>query len=192
MRTLSRLLLALCLGSACTAGATAVQTSPKPSLCTEYAGWSWREAFGVRFSVPSAWNGPQDIRPQETGGGPRNWLTFSDATGTTQVSIWLVDDTAEHFAATRLTAQGSDRRSVTISEAGQSRDVIEVDAGPTGPGTFIQRHLVVPLAARLTVDVWLAAPLGGSRLSAEQMQVQDRIAMRMSPLPRAPAANGCT
>ncbi len=191
MRTWSLLVLALILGDACTAEATALRTSPMPSSCTEYAGWSWRESFGVRFSVPTDWIGPQDIRPQETGGAPRNWLTFSDATGTTQVSVWLIDDAAQHFATTRLTAQGSDRKNVTISDAGERRDVIEVDAGPTGPGTFIQRHLVVPLTTTLAVDVWLSAPPNGSRLSAEQMRVQDRIAIRLSPIPTSPAASGC-
>src|SRR5205823_1015140 len=79
-------------------------------MSSDYAGWGWRDAFGVQFSVPSTWTGPEDIDTQKSAGAPKNWLVFRDATGSIQMSVWLIEDTAEHFAATRLTAQGSDRR----------------------------------------------------------------------------------
>jgi hypothetical protein len=155
-------------------------------MSSDYAGWEWRDAFGVQFSVPSAWTGPEDIDTQKTGGSPRNWLVFSDASGSVQVSAWLIDDTAEHFAASRLTSQGSDRRSVTITDAGQSRDVIEVHApatwsGPTGAGSYDNRHLVVQVTPTLAADVFVSAPRinGPSTVTPEQIQLQDRITVRL-------------
>jgi hypothetical protein len=154
-------------------------------LSSDYPGWESRDAFGVQFSVPAAWNGPADIDTQKGPGAPKNWLVFTDAGGSTQVSVWLVDDTAEHFAATRL--QGSDRRTLTISDAGQSRDVIEVHAtaiwsGPTGAGSYDNRHLVVQVTPTLAADVFVSAPRinGPSSLTPEQVQLQDRISVRLA------------
>ena len=154
-------------------------------MSSDYAGWGWHDAFGVQFSVPSAWAGPEDIDTQKTGGAPKNWLVFTDASGSTQVSVWLVEDTAERFAATRLTAQGSDRRTVTITDAGQSRNVIEVHApatwsGPSGAGSYDNRHLVVQVTPTLAADVFVSAPRvnGPSSVTAEQVQLQDRITVR--------------
>jgi hypothetical protein len=154
-------------------------------MSSDYAGWDWRDAFGVRFSVPSTWKGPEDIDTQKSGGAPKNWLVFTDASGSTQVSAWLIDDTAEHFAATRL--QGSDRRTVTITDAGQSRNVIEVHApatwsGPTGAGSYDNRHLVVQVTPTLAADVFVSAPRinGPSSVTPEQSQLQDRITVRIS------------
>jgi hypothetical protein len=157
-------------------------------MSSDYAGWEWRDAFGVQFSVPSAWKGPVDIDTQKTGGAPKNWLVFTDASGSTQVSVWLIDDTAEHFAATRLTtSQGSERHSATLTDAGQSRDVIEAHAqaswyGPTGAGSYDNRHLVVQVTPTLAADVFVSAPRinGPSSVTPEQIQLQDRVTVRLS------------
>jgi len=156
-------------------------------MSSDYAGWEWRDAFGVQFSVPAAWKGPEDIDTQKTGGAPKNWLVFTDASGSTQVSVWLIDDTAEHFAATRLTSQGSERHSATLTDAGQSRDVIELHAqaswyGPTGAGTYDNRHLVVQVTPTLAADVFVSAPRinGPSSVTPEQIQLQDRVTVRLS------------
>jgi hypothetical protein len=153
-------------------------------MSSDYPGWEWRDAFSAQFSVPAAWHGPTDIDTQKGAGAPKNWLVFTDATGSTQVSVWLVDDTAEHFATTRL--QG-DRRTSTISDAGQTRDVIEVHApatwsGPTGAGSYDNRHLVVQVTPTLAADVFVSAPRinGPSSVTPEQIQLLDRITVRIS------------
>jgi hypothetical protein len=155
-------------------------------LSSDYAGWASRDGFGVRFSVPSAWNGPEDIDTQKGAGAPKNWLVFTDSSGETQVTVWLFSDTtAETFATTRL--QGSERKNVTIVDAGQTRNVIEVHApaswsGPTGSGSYDNRHLVVQLTPSLVADVIVNAPRisGASSVSAEQVLTQDRITVRIA------------
>jgi hypothetical protein len=155
-------------------------------MSSDYAGWGSRDAFGVRFSVPSSWKGPDDIDTQKGAGAPKNWLVFTDAGGETQVTVWLFSDTtAEMFVTTRL--QGSERKNVTIADAGQLRNVIEVHApaswsGPTGSGSYDNRHLVVQLTQSLVADVIVNAPriLGASKLSAEQVLTQDRITVRIA------------
>jgi hypothetical protein len=157
-------------------------------MSSDYAGWGSRDAFGVRFSVPSAWKGPEDIDTRKGGGAPKNWLVFTDASGQSQVTVWLIADiTAERFVTTRLTAQGSERTNATITDAGQMRNVIEVHApaswsGPTGAGSYDNRHLVVQLTPSLVADVIVNAPLinGASKLSAEQIRTQDRITVRIA------------
>jgi hypothetical protein len=157
-------------------------------MSSDYAGWGSREAFGVRFSVPSSWKGPEDIDTQKGAGAPKNWLVFTDPGGQSQVTVWLIaDTTAEAFVRTRLTSLGSERRNVTITDAGQTRDVIEVHApaswsGPTGAGSYDNRHLVVQLSPSLVADVIVNAPLinGASKLSAEQVRTQDRITLRIA------------
>lgn len=157
-------------------------------MSSDYAGWSWRDAFGARFSVPSSWNGPEDIDTQKDAGAPKNYLVFTDAAGKTQVTIWLWNATSTDEVATTRLAGGS-RRSVTITDAGQSRDVIEVHAqaswyGPTGAGSYDNRHLLVQLTPAIVADVIVSAPQvnGPSNLSAEQIQLQDRITVRLSPI----------
>jgi hypothetical protein len=138
--------------------------------------------------VPSPWKGPEDIDTQKGAGAPKNWLVFTDPGGQSQVTVWLIaDTTAEAFVRTRLTSLGSERRNVTITDAGQTRDVIEVHApaswsGPTGAGSYDNRHLVVQLSPSLVADVIVNAPLinGASKLSAEQVRTQDRITLRIA------------
>jgi hypothetical protein len=157
-------------------------------MSSDYVGWGSRDAFGVRFSVPSAWKGPEDIDTRKGGGAPKNWLVFTDPGGRSQVTVWLIADiTAETFVTTRLTAQGSERTNATITDAGQMRNVIEVHApaswsGPTGAGSYDNRHLVVQLTPSLVADVIVNAPLinGASKLSAEQIRTQDRITVRIA------------
>jgi hypothetical protein len=113
---------------------------------------------------------------------------FTDASAQTQVTVWLIADiSAETFVATRLTAQGSERKNATITDAGHMRNVIEVHApaswsGPTGAGSYDNRHLVVQLTPSLVADVIVNAPLinGASKLSAEQVSTQDRIIVRIA------------
>ena len=156
-------------------------------MSSDYAGWGSREAFRVRFSVPTSWKGPEDIDTQKTGGF-KNWLVFTDTSGNAQVTVWLIESSSsETFASTRLTATGSERRTVTISDAGQTRTVIEVHApaswsGPTGSGSYDNRHLVIQLTPTLVADVIVNAPPinGPSKLTAEQILVQDRITIRLA------------
>lgn len=155
-------------------------------MSSDYAGWASREAFGVRFSVPTSWSGPDDIDTKKGAEAPQNWLVFDDAAGNAQVTVWLwnAGSTAE-VATTRLA--GGSRRTVTIGDAGQTREVLEAHAsaswsGPAGSGTYDNRHLLVQLTPLLVADVIVSAARinGASELSAEQVQVQDRITVRLS------------
>ena len=157
-------------------------------MSSDYVGWESRQAFGVQWSVPLSWKGPEDIDPQKGLGGPKQWLTFTDAAGQTQATIWLWDAASTDAVATSRLA-GSTRRSVTISDAGQSRVALEVQApatwsGPSGSGSYDNRHLLVQLTPSLVADVIMSAPqiIGPSVLSAEQLQLQDRITMRIAPV----------
>jgi hypothetical protein len=65
--------------------------------------------------------------------------------------------------------------------------VIEVRAtaswfGPTGAGSYDNRHLVIQVTPTLAADVFVSAPLinGPSSLAPEQVQLQDRISVRLS------------
>ena len=154
-------------------------------MSSDYPDWGSRDAFGVRFSVPTSWKGPEDIDTQKTSGF-RNWLIFSDGRGESQVTVWLVADvTAETFVTTRM--QGAERRNVVISDAGQTRNVIELHApatwsGPTGSGSYDNRHLVIQLTPTLVADVIVSAPQinGPSKLTTEQFLIQDRITVRIA------------
>jgi len=156
------------------------------TMSSDYAGWGSREAFGVRFSVPTSWSGPDDIQTQKDAGAPRNWLVFNDASGKAQVTVWLWSAASpDEVATTRLA--GGITRTVTVSDAGQSRGVLEAHrpaswSGPTGSGTYDNRHLLVQLTPVLVADVIVNAEWinGASELTAEQVQIQDRITVRLS------------
>jgi hypothetical protein len=69
-----------------------------------------------------------------------------------------------------------------------SRRVLEIRApatwsSPTGGGTYENRHLLVQITPTLVADVIVNAPLvnGGSKVSDDQVKVQDRITVRLSP-----------
>ena len=103
-----------------------------------------------------------------------------------QVTVWLWDSgSITEVATTRLA--GGTKRTVTIGDAGQTREVLEAHAsaswsGPAGSGTYDNRHLLVQLTPLLVADVIVSAARinGASELSAEQVQVQDRITVRLS------------
>ncbi len=157
-------------------------------MSSDYVDWESRDAFGVQFSVPASWGGPEDIDSKKGLAAPRNWLVFADAAGQTQLTVWLWNaaSTAE-VADARLA--GASRRTVTITDAGQSREVLELRApatwsGPNGSGSYDNRHLLIALTPSLVADVIMSAPQvnGPSALSSEQVQLQDRITVRLAPV----------
>ncbi|MDP9266690.1 MAG: hypothetical protein M3O91_11320, partial [Chloroflexota bacterium] len=158
-------------------------------MSSDYAGWETRDAFGARFSVPSSWRGPEDIDTHKPAGNPLNWLVFRDASGEAQLEVTLwPDGSADHLVTTRFAAPGGTRRDVTIADAGQTRDVIELHAqaswsGPAGAGTYDNRHLFIQLTPAVVADVVVSAPRvsGDSKVTYAQAQAQDRIAVRVAP-----------
>ena len=151
------------------------------------AGWGTREAFGLRFSVPTDWTGPTDIQTVKDGGAPLNWLVFNDAAGQTQVTIWLWRGTSIDEVA-RNTMAGRSATSMSVTDAGVSRTVLEIRvpaswSSPTGGGTYENRHLLVQVTPTLVADVIVNAPLvnGASKVTDDQVKLQDRITVRLAP-----------
>jgi hypothetical protein len=79
------------------------------------------------------------------------------------------------------------RLSITITDAGTSRPVLDIRAqaswsGPTGGGTYENRHLLVQLTPTLVADVIVSAPLinGASKVTNDQIKLQDRVTVRLA------------
>jgi hypothetical protein len=78
--------------------------------------------------------------------------------------------------------------SITITDAGISRPVLDIRAqaswsSPTGGGTYEGRHLLVQVTSTLVADVIVHAPLvnGASKVTDDQVKLQDRITVRLAP-----------
>ena len=156
-------------------------------MSSEYPEWESRSAFGLWFSVPKSWTGPTDLQTVKDGGAPLNWLVFNDAAGTTQVTIWLWRGTSIEEVA-RNTMAGRSATSMSVTDAGISRPVLEIRApaswsSPTGGGTYENRHLLVQVTPTLVADVIVNAPLinGASKVTDDQIKLQDRITVRLAP-----------
>jgi hypothetical protein len=161
-------------------------------MSSDYAVWGSRDAFGLWFSVPTDWKGPEDIQTVKDNGAPLHWLVFTDAAGQTQVTLWLwngasVDEVFRNtLAATFPPTTGL---KTTVSDAGLSRPVLEIRAstswsGRGGGGIYENRHLLVQVTPTLVADVIVHAPLvnGASKVSDDQIKIQDRIAVRLAPV----------